>query len=219
VVSCSAACKARSRLSVEDCASTEKQFHKQKEEIAQQRDSIEVQKNKIYRQKIKTDKLYQDIQVLSEIGKELTATLNLHELIISTSKSVNQLTKTDMFAIGIYNDEKKGLDFWGTEDEGASLHHGFDSITDNAVPSVFAFNNQQELVIKNYDEEYQQFFTEKRDVSVNKMECQSMVYLPLKTNKILGVMSIQNKIPYAPRNSKTKERTVRDYCLTLRPTL
>ena len=62
-----------------------------------------------------------NIELLSEIGKEITASLSLEGVIDIVYEHVNTLMDASAFGIGIYNKTKDRIDMPATKEKGETL--------------------------------------------------------------------------------------------------
>ncbi|MCB0400542.1 MAG: tetratricopeptide repeat protein [Flavobacteriales bacterium] len=134
---------------------------------------------------------FQDVQTLSEIGNEITTSLSISEINQKVYENVNKLMKADGFGIGIWHEEDNTLSFPGYIENGEKLEANAYDLNDMNRLACVCFNNQQEIVINNFTEEYQQYIPKMLAPVVGK-SVQSIIYLPLtiKGRKI-GVVTVQ----------------------------
>ena len=57
------------------------------------------------------ERTFKNTQLLSEIGKQITATLSIDEIIDKVYDNINQLMDANIFGIGVHNPEKNILEF------------------------------------------------------------------------------------------------------------
>lgn len=135
---------------------------------------------------------FQNINILGEIGNKLAGNLT-EEIIIKTfCESINRLTDAPVFGIGIFNAALDRLEFIGTFDRGHTVKCYFDDLANENYLSVWCFNNQQPVMIRDYEQEYKNYIPypvsdEERAGIV------SVIYLPLiSKDKVIGVLTIQS---------------------------
>jgi signal transduction histidine kinase/ligand-binding sensor domain-containing protein len=133
-----------------------------------------------------------NVEVLSEIGRDITANLTIEQIMDTVYKNVNTLLDASVFGIGIYDDKKQALTFPATKEKGEKLDPYYISIEDKNRPAVWCFNNQKEILINNYQEEYSKYFTELQ-APLKGENPESMLYLPLNyKDKHIGVITAQS---------------------------
>lgn len=137
---------------------------------------------------------YQDIKLLSEMGKVITSFLSIEKIISLLYDNVNSLMNSNVFGIGLFNESDLTLEFLGTMENGVKLDSHSYSITDNFRLAVVCFKNQKEILINDIISEYNDFVP---DVKLYEPTeggiTRSIIYLPLvgKHNTILGVITVQ----------------------------
>lgn len=138
---------------------------------------LERQRDEIQTQKAAVEKSYQNIQVLSEFGQKLTATLSLADLDALVFAYLSNLMKISSFGIGIYNEQQKFIRYINSvENEAAptKLVHYLDDATSF---TVWCFRNEKEIFINDLESQ-----RGKIPINVNfssKIEPQSLIFLPL----------------------------------------
>jgi GAF domain-containing protein len=138
------------------------------------------------------EKSFQNIKLLSEIGQQITATLSVEEIIEKAYKNVNTLMDASVFGIGIYNEEKKELQFNGVMEKGEKMPSNSESIEDIDRPSVWSFVHSKELIMNDWVVDYEKYFSKAIDVIVGD-ESESLIYLPLSIQgKKIGVLTVQS---------------------------
>ncbi len=145
----------------------------------------------VVKQKEEIEKTYENTRLLGQIGKEITATLSIQEVIGKVYESVNTLMDASVFAIGIYREDLKRLVFSGTMENGKNLLDYAYALTDDTL-SVWTFNNEKEIFINDYEAEHLKYV--KSDYSaVLGDETVAMMFIPIfGKEKKLGVISVQS---------------------------
>jgi serine phosphatase RsbU (regulator of sigma subunit) len=137
---------------------------------------------------------YQNISVLSEIGKQVTSTLDIKTIIHIVYDNVNLLMSAEMFGIGIYNEQTKLLEFDGFMKHGLELPFYTESLSENRL-SVRCFLTQHEIIVHQASQEVSNYQLEIGDMT------ESMLYLPLiYQNRALGIITVQSLQPHAYTN-------------------
>jgi serine phosphatase RsbU (regulator of sigma subunit)/ligand-binding sensor domain-containing protein len=195
------------------------QIEQQKEEILVQTEnlkdamqSISAQNVEINKQKEQVEKAYDNVRILSDIGQKITSTLNLDEISTLVYKNVNTLMDASGFGLGVYNKEKKTIDFEGFVENGVILPNHYDSITDEDSLAVRCLKTKEEIVIGDYRREYVHYRSKKIDNSVGEIPI-SIIYLPLQIeNNPVGVLTVQSfKVNAYNENNLTILRTLASY--------
>jgi signal transduction histidine kinase/ligand-binding sensor domain-containing protein len=132
-----------------------------------------------------------NVELLSEIGRDITANLTIKEIIDTVYENVNSLMDATVFGIGLYNEKMNRIDFPASKEKGETLEPFYNSLDDER-PSVWCFKNQKEILVNDYSVEYKKYVKElKKAVAGDNPE--SMLYLPLTyKDKKIGVITAQS---------------------------
>ena len=136
------------------------------------------------------EKAHANVQNLSAIGKTITSTLDIREIIKITYENVNNLMDASGFGVGVYEKSENILSFQGYMEKGKVLEDHYEPIS-RQNPSIAAqvlmknepfFSNDLETDLKERDIEIIQ-----GDVPL------SVIYLPLVYNEQkVGVITVQS---------------------------
>ncbi len=195
------------------------QIEQQKEEILVQTEnlkdamqSISAQNVEINKQKEQVEKAYDNVRILSDIGQKITSTLNLNEISTLVYQNVNSLMDASGFGLGVYNKERKTIDFEGFVEKGQILPNHYDSINDENSLAVRCLKTKEEIIISDFKHEYVHYRNKKADSSVGDTPA-SIIYLPLQIEDTpVGVVTVQSfKINAYNENNLTILRTLASY--------
>jgi len=156
------------------------------EKIVQERTSI------IQLQKENIEAAYNNIELLSEIGKQITSTLSIETITHYVYDSVNLLIDATEFGIGIYNERTKEIVY-------SNYILNFKKLPVLVVPvtnlnrlSVHCFLNRKEIIIGDMQNEYKNYI-ENLDAYKDGDLLNSVMCLPLIAgDKTLGIISVQS---------------------------
>lgn len=147
-------------------------------------------------QKEQIEKAYTNVQLLSEIGKEVTSSLALEKIIQTIHHQLNQLMDAPIIALGLYNSLHNSLDFIGKEKIDSEILRSTDALENKKQLSVVCFTNQEVIYIENFEKTESKYEHHKQ--IIHSTESQSLVYLPLTIkHKKIGVMTVQSFEPNA----------------------
>ncbi|MEO7049063.1 MAG: ATP-binding protein [Ferruginibacter sp.] len=155
-----------------------KLLQKQKLEIDEKAAALSVQK--------------ENVELLNDIGRKITASLSVDKIIGTVYQNVNTLMDANVFGIGIYNDSLKQLEFPATYENGEPLPFYTNNVDDKNRFGAVCFKESKEIIINNLDEEYKDHIQEistpdKGDQPV------SVIFLPLTAKgEKLGVITVQS---------------------------
>ncbi len=147
----------------------------------------------ILQQKDQVTKAYNNIKVLSEIGKSIMSNLSLEAIIKTVYSNINKFFDTSFFIIGLYDPEKQGINYWGIRNHKEVFLQGFDPLVKYQYLSTYCFNKKKDVYIYDYKNQYNDTFTYIHSSIIMDTETQSMICVPLMFNdKNIGVMTIKN---------------------------
>jgi signal transduction histidine kinase len=142
--------------------------------------------------------ILKSVQLLSEIGQNITSSFSIEAIIETTYDKVNGLMDASCFAIGIYNETEQKIDFPGVKEKGITLPFSANALSEERLSSI-CFNNQKEIIILEIND-FGKYLANVPLVKVGEQP-ESIIYLPLtaKGNPI-GVISVQSfaENAYAP---------------------
>ncbi len=168
----------------------------QQEEVTRQKEQIEKANDNLKGQQGELRKAYQDINLLSDIGRDITASLDIGVIINTVYKHVEEMMDATVFGIGTYSNERQVIGFSHFYKEGEMLPYREASINDDRL-SAWCARTKKPIFINDFDEEYQEYLEEKaRGVLVE--ERHSIIYYPLiQEGNLLGVITVQSPLKNA----------------------
>ncbi|WP_338792750.1 SpoIIE family protein phosphatase [Bernardetia sp. MNP-M8] len=167
------------------------QLNQQKEEIEAQSENLKTLNLDLESQKIEVEKAYKNVQLLSEIGQEITAILDLEEIIQAVYQNVNALMPADGFGIGVFDTSQDRISFSGFMEKGQKLPYHFNTL-DEKTFAVRCFVNSEEIIINDVESEKVNYPEYILDATEGENPL-SFVYLPIQLeNKQLGVITVQS---------------------------
>lgn len=138
------------------------------------------------------DRRREDAERLSEMGRAITSTLSTREIIDIVYEHVNALMDAAIFGIGIYNSNRRRIDFPATKEKGETLPAYSNELDDESRPAAWCFNNRRELIIGDFAAEYRNFLPS-RKAPIEGEDASSILYLPLiHQGKAVGVVTTQS---------------------------
>ena len=153
--------------------------------LQQQKEEIDANAKELAKQK-------RDVEQLEEIGKKITSSLSVEDIIGTVYNNVNTLMDAKVFGIGIYNEALKTIEFPATYENGAVLPSYSNSIEDKNRLSATCFKEGREIVMGNVDEQHKDYMQNIPSPIVG-VQAVSLIYLPLMAKgKKLGVITVQS---------------------------
>lgn len=157
-------------------------------------DKVKERTAEVVMQKEEVEKSYENTKLLSDIGREITSVLTVEEIIQKAYENVNRLMDASAFGIGIFNENKNRIEFSGFIEKGERLPFYFVSIAEETRPAIWCFREQRELIINDFQKEFNQYFPDQKIPAPKEGEQpDSIIYLPLSMpNKRVGVITVQS---------------------------
>jgi signal transduction histidine kinase len=140
-----------------------------------------------------------NVELLSEIGKQITASLDMDTIFHKLYDHINQLADATIFGVGIYHPEKEQIEYRLAIEKGKRYApYSRDTRDKNQFP-VWCIEHRQPVFINEASREYSRYISDYKEVAVKledgtlSEEPQSLIYLPLVSqDKVLGVITIQS---------------------------
>ena len=177
----------------EEVLAQNEELHQQQEEILAQRDHIEQKNLALTEQKEEVEKSYRNVNILADIGQEVTASLDLPTVIQRTYESVNQLMDASGFGIGIFEEVKKEILFKGYIEKGKVLPSHSTPYAPESDLASWSIHHQKEVMINDTENEYSNYIEGAQIKNIEGEMPQSLIYLPLILNeKVVGVITVQS---------------------------
>ncbi|HEY5255903.1 MAG TPA: GAF domain-containing protein, partial [Acidobacteriaceae bacterium] len=139
------------------------------------------------------------IELLSEIGKEITASLDLNTILFKLYQRVNQIVDASIFGVGLYRPEKRLIEYSLAIENGKRYAPYTRSADDKNQFAVWCIDHRRAILINDVEREYSKYiptYTHTNRALDDGSMAQppaSMIYLPLVAQeRVLGVLSIQS---------------------------
>jgi signal transduction histidine kinase/ligand-binding sensor domain-containing protein len=145
-----------------------------------------------------------NVELLSEIGKQITASLDSDTIFHKVYEHVNRLVDATIFGVGLYDPEEQKLEYRLAIEKGKGFAPYTRDLRDKNQLPVWCIENRQPVFINDVHVEYGRYIREYRDArrplidGTYSTAPRSMIYLPLiSQEKVLGVITIQSPTPNA----------------------
>lgn len=144
---------------------------------------------KIYKQ------LYQDVDLISEIGKKLTSDLRIEKNLKVIYDEVRELMQSDIFGIASYDEDEEVLNYDLFIVDGEKSNYGKFSIHKETL-GTWCFKNRENIFINDFEKEYKNYISYRslkvlRNYKNNKIN--SVMFCPLvMQNKVIGIICVQS---------------------------
>ncbi len=136
--------------------------------------------------------LYDLISVISEIGQNITSTLNLQDVFSRIYKNVNKIMNVSTLGIILHNKIENTLEYplFITDDK--LIHYPTKKFGSANSLSSLCIQNKMDILVNDYKKEYKNYENMTSEIP-SIPSSQSMIYVPLEFNKeILGAVSVQS---------------------------
>ncbi len=139
------------------------------------------------------------IELLSEIGREITASLDLNTILFKLYERVNQIVDAGIFGVGLYRPEQHIIEYSLAIENGKRYAPYSRSTEDKNQFAVWCIDHRQPILINDVSAEYSKYIasyehgSRKLEDGSMALPPVSMIYLPLiAQERVLGVLSIQS---------------------------
>ncbi|PSL04347.1 phospho-acceptor domain-containing protein [Cecembia rubra] len=157
-----------------------------------QKQEIDAKAKELATQKDILQKSYDNVELLSEIGRKITSSLSVEKIIETVYDNVNGLMDASIFGIGIYHDATKTLDFPSTFENGQPLPAYSNAVNDPNRLAALCFSSGKEIIVNDLEKDYIHFL-QKIPTPIEGKNPASLVYLPLVSKgKLFGVITVQS---------------------------
>ena len=140
-----------------------------------------------------------NIESLSEIGKQITASLDFETIFHNLYQHVNQLVDATVFGVGIYHPDTQQIEYRMAYEEGKHYAPYTRDTSDKGQLPVWCIENRQPVFINDVTVEFSRYIG-KHDASRSRLENGSvsaeplsLIYLPLiAQDRVLGIITVQS---------------------------
>ena len=146
----------------------------------------------IRQQTTKVEQRNHDIAVLSEIGRQITATLDLEKILSQVYEHVNSMMDAYVFSIGLFDAKKEQIEFKLVIQGGERLPQFSMQMSEKKRLAVWCISRRQEIIINQVEDGYA--LTKSIPESLTDDDTQSLIYQPLLVqDRLIGCLSVQSK--------------------------
>lgn len=155
--------------------------------------TIALDNSKVYR---KLESAYQSTRLLTHIGKQITSSLHLDQVLETIYEQVNQLVDATNFSVARYNSQNEQIVFHLAIKEGTKLAPYSLSAKDNSLVVTWCIKNKQPVKMGDLPNEYQAYVEDPTIEYQRPFERYgdklplSVMYIPLVIQqKVIGVLA------------------------------
>jgi signal transduction histidine kinase/DNA-binding response OmpR family regulator len=140
-----------------------------------------------------------NVELLSEIGREITSSLEFDTIFGKLYERVNQLADADVFGVGLYHPERHEIDYRLAIEKGKRYTPYTRTTTDRNQLPVWCIEHRQPVFINDLQSEYRKYIETYVETSqaledgTMSAQPRSLIYLPLVAkDRVLGIITIQS---------------------------
>ncbi|HEX5474639.1 MAG TPA: ATP-binding protein [Vicinamibacterales bacterium] len=140
-----------------------------------------------------------NVELLSEMGREITSSLDFDTIFGKLYERVNELADADVFGVGLYHADRHEIEYRLAIEKGKRYAPYTRSTTDRDQLPVWCVEHRKPVFINDLSAEYSQYVgrydEETRPLEDGSMSThpQSIIYLPLiAKEQVLGIITIQS---------------------------
>jgi signal transduction histidine kinase/CheY-like chemotaxis protein len=140
-----------------------------------------------------------NVELLSEIGREVTASLDLDTIFGTLYDRVNQLADADVFGVGLYAPERQEIDYRLAIEKGKRYAPYTRTTTDRNQLPVWCIEHRKPVFINDVATEFHKYIASYQDTGRQledgtiSSQPRSIIYLPLVAkDRVLGIITIQS---------------------------
>ncbi len=175
-------------------------LQRQKQETDLQRTKVEHTLGELKATQTQLIQSYNSISVLSQIGKEITSTLNLDTILNTVYEKVNELMEASVFGIGIFIPEEESIDYRMAIEDGRRYKPYRRKMDNKNQLPVWCIENNKEVFINNVSKDYTNYISAYEEVDHARLDDGSkfkspvsLIYLPLTVEeKVIGLITVQS---------------------------
>jgi len=160
--------------------------------VAYKTKKLEQQKNEILDKNKELQQQYENLELLSKIGRDITANITVASLLESVYKKLNSLMDASVMGFGIYRKEKRIIEFQNIITSDKNIDTVEISYDEKFCLAVECLKKNKEIIIQNFEEEFANK-PEYWNPPLKGKESVSIVFIPLIYNdNPLGVLTVQS---------------------------
>lgn len=155
-------------------------------------DKVEMRTAELSEKNHELDKAIENVKTLSQIGQEITSTLNLESIFTTVYAKVNSLLEATSFSIMLINEKECLLECKLAIENNERLPEFSFSTNDKNRFAVWCVDNRKPVFINDVDTEYIKYIATRSKPKAGQY-VSSLIYLPLMVgDRIIGVISAQS---------------------------
>jgi len=137
---------------------------------------------------------YENVKTLSQIGKNITSSLNIEEISAMVYDELQLLIPVESFGIGLYNKEEQTIDYKSIIEGGKSFAPYSRAMQNKNQFPVWCIDNRKSILVNDVAKEYSKYFDEFEYIEVSGgIKQKALICIPMIVKgQITGLISIQH---------------------------
>ncbi len=167
--------------------------------MADRTQEIRTQAGEIAAQKDHLQQAYETVELLSDIGREITASLDLETILFKLYERVNQLVDAGIFGVGLYRPDKNLIEYTLAIENGKRYAPYTRDTLDKNQLAVWCIDNRKPVLLNDVNNDFHKYINSYQhgqrvlEDGTSARPPASMMYLPLiAQDRVLGVLTIQS---------------------------
>ncbi len=155
-------------------------------------EKVEMRTAELSEKNFELDKAIENVKTLSQIGREITSTLDLESIFTTVYEKVNSLLEANSFSIMLLNEKENLLECKLAIENGERLPEFSFSTLDKNRFAVWCADNRKPVFINDVDTEFIKYIATRSKPKAG-LYVSSLIYLPLLIGeRLIGVISAQS---------------------------
>ncbi len=152
---------------------------------------VEERTREIVQQKEAIERSHQNTELLGDIGRQITSTLDFDTIFTNLYENVNKLMDAACFGVRLYHPDKNQVEYKFEIENGYKYPTEFISMEDGNNLTVWCIRNKKVVFINDYAEEYKKYAGEIRVVGGDMPH--SIVFVPMMMgDRVIGAITAQS---------------------------
>jgi serine phosphatase RsbU (regulator of sigma subunit) len=145
----------------------------------------------VIHQKEEIERSYNNTRLLSEIGQQITSTLDFEKIFKSLHENVNKLMDAACFGVRIYHRDKNMVEYKFEFENDTRYESAFVPMDDEDNYTVWCIKNKKEIFLNDNQNEYHKYTKQIKVVSGDMPH--SLIFYPMMIgDKVIGVITTQS---------------------------
>lgn len=136
------------------------------------------------------------LQFLGKIGRDITASLDLDDLMLAVHTAIDSLLPTDSLGVGVYDEERQRIEYKFFLEQGKRAEPIIVDMSNPRSLGVWCIRERSEILIADAETEYRRYLPQRPQFAGGRNR--SIVYFPLIVKeRIIGFLTVQSRLPAA----------------------